>query len=125
MSDQWINVEFLVSTKVLGSDVEFHDGSKLRLGPERTEESLFRDAKTGRTLNTKELISVLLKNADTTKQSLIGAAAMAEAFEKGVCVGKPSLDIRFTPGSEIFVGDDSGRDVKRVVFDVELTVRPK
>jgi len=125
MPDQMINIKFDVSNEILGSDVEFHDGSKLRLGPERTEEELFRDAKTGKLLNTRELISYLLMKTGVTVQSLIKPAATEEALEKGICVGKPNLEISFTPGSEIFDGDDTGRDIKRVVFDVKLTVRPK
>jgi len=102
MADNWTKITFDVSDKILGSDIEFHDGSKLRLGPERTEEKLFRDAKTGLLLNTIELISHLLRKTGTTRQSLIKPAAMQEAFDKGICVGKPDLDVSFTPGSEIF-----------------------
>jgi len=97
MSDQWINVRFDVSTRILDSDVEFHDGSKLRLGPERTEEKLFRDAKTGKTLDTKELISYLLQKSGVTKQSLVTPAAAAEAFEKGICVGSRASIYRLRP----------------------------
>jgi hypothetical protein len=118
------NVKFDVSTKILGGDVEFHDGSTLRLNGDRPGEQLFLDTKTSKTLDTGELVSFLLAKAGTTKQSLVGPIALAEAFEKGVCVGKPALDISFVPGSKIFVGDDLKRDIKLVVFDVEFTVRP-
>ena len=89
MPDNWVNIQFDVSTAILGSDVELHDGSSERLGP------------------------------------VIKPAAAAEAFEKGICVGKPSLDMSFTPGSCELCTDDTPRDIKRIVFDVEFTVRPK
>lgn len=124
MADQWANIQFNVSTEILGSDAEFHDGSSERLGPERRDDKIFR-IQTGQLLDTREMISYLLAKTNTRKQDLIKPAAAAEAFEKGVCVGKPSLDMSFTPGScELWVGD-TRRDIKRIVFDVEMTVRPK
>jgi hypothetical protein len=124
MADQWANIQFDVSTEILGSDAEFHDGSSERLGPERTDDKIFR-IQTGQLLDTREMISYLLAKTNTRKQDLIKPAAAAEAFEKGVCVGKPSLDMSFTPGScELWIGD-TRRDIKRIVFDVEMTVRPK
>jgi hypothetical protein len=79
----------------------------------------------GKTLNTSQMITFLLTKTGRTKQSLITPAAAAEALDKGLCIGKPSLNISFTPRSEIFVGDDVGRDIKHIIFDVEFTVRPK
>ena len=123
MADQWANIQFDVSTSILGSDVEFHDGSSERVRPERTDDKLFR--MTGQLLDTRQMISNLLAKTNTRKQDLIKPAAAAEAFEKGVCVCKPSLDMSFTPGSCELCTDDTPRDIKRIVFDVEMTVRPK
>jgi hypothetical protein len=122
MTDQWANIQFDVSTAILGSDVEFHDGSFERLGPERTDDKFFR-IQTCQFLDTREMISYLLAKTNTRKQDLIKPAAAAEAFEKGVCIGKPSLDMSFTPGScELRTGGTT-RDIKRIVFDVECKAR--
>lgn len=124
MADQWANIQFDVSTSILGSDVELHDGSSERLGPERTDDKLFR-VQSGDLLDTRQMISNLLAKTNTRKQDLIKPAAAAEAFEKGICIGKPSLDMSFTPGSCELCTGDTPRDIKRIVFDVEMTVRPK
>jgi hypothetical protein len=115
--------KFDVSTKIFGSDVEFHDGSTLRLNDDQSEEKLFLDVKSGKTLDTHELVSFLLARTGTTKLSLFGPVALAKALEKGVCVGKPALEISFVPESRMLVGDNLKRDIKRVVLDVEFTVR--
>ena len=82
-------VKFDVSTKMLGSDVEFHDGSTLRLNDDQSEEQLFLDIKTGKTLDTHELVSFLLARTGTTKQSLVGPVAVAEAFERASVWASP------------------------------------
>jgi hypothetical protein len=121
---QRIRVRFNVSDKVLGSDVELQDGSLIRLNADQTEAKLFRETRTGRLFDTLQMISNLLMKTNTRKQDLITPAAAAEAFERGICIGKPNLDMSFTPGSiELCLGD-TARDIKRIVFDVELTVRP-
>jgi hypothetical protein len=119
------NVSFVVSSRLLGSDVEFHDGTSARLGADQTDSKLFLEAKTGRMFDTREMIENLLQMTNTRKQDLIKPPAALEAFEKGVCIGKPSLDMPCTPGSIFLCTGDSRRDIKRIVFDVELTVRPK
>jgi hypothetical protein len=125
MVDQLVNVSFDVSERILGSDVELIDGSSVRLGPEQKADKVFRQTQTGKLFDTLQMISNLLMQTNTRKQDLIKPAAAAEAFEKGICVGKPSLDISFAPGSfELCLGN-AAKDIKRIVFDVELIVRPK
>jgi hypothetical protein len=125
MVDQLVNVSFDVSDRILGSDVEFIDGSSIRLGPEQTADKVFRQTQTGKLFDTLQMISNLLKRTKTRRQDLIKPVAAAEAFEKGICLGKPSLDMSFTPGSFELCLDNSAKDIKRIVFDVELTVRHK
>jgi len=124
-ADQRINVRLDVSHKILGSDVELQDGSLVRLDVGQTETKLFRERRTGKIFDTLEMISALLMKTKTRKQDLIKAAAIAEAVEKGICVGKPNLEISFTPGSVELCLGDTARDIKRIVFDVEFTVRPR
>ena len=71
--------------------------------------------------DTRQMLADLMMKTNTTKQSLITEAAAAEAFKKGVCVGKPSLDMSFSPNSVELVLGDNVRDVQRIVFDVDLT----
>ena len=124
-SSQWVNVKFDVSDNILGCDVELQDGSSVRLGTESLDDAVFKQSQTGELFNTRQMISNLLMKTNTRKQDLIKPAALAEAFEKGVCVGKPDLDIRFTPPGFALCTGDAERDIKRIVFDVEFTIRPK
>jgi len=121
---QWMNVKFDVSDKVLGCDIELRDGSSVRLGAHQVEAKIFREARTGKLFSTLEMISNLLMKTNTRKQDLIKPPAAAEAFAKGICIGKPNLEMSFTPGSIELCLDDTPRDVRRIVFDVEVTVRP-
>lgn len=123
-NDQWAKVSFDVATKVLGCDVELFDGSTVRVDPETNKP--FRETRTGNVFSIEEMISNLLMKTNTSKQDLIRPAAAAEAFETGRCVGKPDLNITFGPGSVgLCLGDAAPRDIKRIVFDVEMTVTPK
>jgi hypothetical protein len=125
MSDQWAKVSFNVSNKVLGCDVEFHDGTTARLGPREIGKKIFHETRTGKDFDVQQMISNLLMKTNTRKQDLVKPAALAEAFEKGICFGKPDLHMTCTPGSISVSSKGKLRDVKRIVFDVELTVRPK
>jgi HEPN domain-containing protein len=124
-ASQMVNIKFDVSDTILGSDILFHDETNVRLGPEQTNKKIFRDLRTGNLFDTREMISNLLIKTNTRKQDLVKSAAIAEAIVKGICVGKPDLNISFTPGSFDFCFGDKPRDIKRIVFDVEMTVRPK
>src|SRR5262245_25922722 len=79
MSDQWAKVSFDVSDKILGCDVEFHDGTTARLGPQQTSEKLFHEARTGKKFDVGQMISDLLMRTNTRKQALIKPVALAEA----------------------------------------------
>lgn len=125
MSDQWMKMSFVVSDRVLGCDVLFHDGGSVRIGADQTRRKLFRETRTRKRFDTYQMISNVLMKSNTRKQDLILPAAAAEAFEKGICVGKPSLDMNCTPGSVELMFGKKARDIKRIIFDVELTVRPQ
>lgn len=126
MKDQWTRVAFDVSNRILGADVELRDGSAVRIDGAQADTPVFRQTETGILFSMGQMLTNLLVKTNTRKQDLIRPAAFAEAFEKGVCIGKPSLDINFTPpGFALCIDDGGARDIKRIVFDVELTVRPK
>jgi hypothetical protein len=72
-----------------------------------------------------QMLTFLLQKTNTRKQSLITPAALAEAFEKGVSVGKPRLKLSFPPGACALLSRGAPKDVRHIVFDVEFTLRPK
>lgn len=125
MTDHWMHASFDVSNQILGCDVDFHDGPSTRLEKDQVDNKLFLEPKTGRSFSIRDLIGATLKMTNTRKQDLIKPAAATEAMEKGICVGKPDLDMRCAPGSISLSVEGEWRDVERIVFDVELTVRPK
>jgi hypothetical protein len=116
---------FDVSEKVLGCDIELHNGKRVRLNQHDTTKKLFRQTSTGKKFDTNQMITNLLVKSGTRKQDLITAAAATEAFEKGVCVGKPDLRLAFTPGAFSLIRGSKSEDIKQIVFDVEITVRPR
>jgi hypothetical protein len=126
VSNKWANISFAVSTRLLGCYVEFHDGTPSKtLTAKQATSKVFHEISSGKRFDAREMISNLLRITNTRKQDLIRPAAVAEAFENGVAVGKPSIDMDFSEGSVELVLVKKGRDIKRVVFDIELTVRPK
>ena len=113
--EQWAKVPFNVSHNVLGCDVVFGDGTTARLG----RQDVNKKADMG------QMLTFLLQKTNTRKQSLITPAALAEAFEKGVSVGKPHLKLSFPPGACALLSSGAKKDVRHIVFDVEFTLRPK
>ncbi len=49
--DRIVKVSFVVSDKILGSDVEFSDGSRVRLGSDQVKAKRFRANRTGKVFN--------------------------------------------------------------------------
>jgi hypothetical protein len=126
MADKWDNISFTVSDRLLRCYVEFHDGTPAkRLTAKQAAAKVFHEISTGKRFDARQMISNLLRITKTRKQDLMRPAAVAEAYEKGVAVGKPSIDMDFSKGSVDLVLAKKGEDIKRVVFDLELTVRLK
>jgi hypothetical protein len=71
-----------------------------------------------------QMLTLLLEKTNAGKRSLITPAALAEAVEKGVSVGKPHLKLSFTPGACALLSSGAAKDVRHIVFDVEFTLRP-
>jgi hypothetical protein len=69
-----------------------------------------------------QMLTLLLEKTNAGK--LITPAALAEAVEKGVSVGKPHLKLSFTPGACALLSSGAPKDVRHIVFDVEFTLRP-
>jgi hypothetical protein len=107
--NQVVKIEFNVSHRILGCAVDFHDGSSQRVD-ER---------------GATQLLSSCLSRTRTPKQSLVRRSAIAMAFDKGLFVDKPPIQFTFAPGVFTFASGNASKDIKRIVFDVEFTIRPK
>ena len=123
--EQWARVPFNVSHNILGCDVVFGDGTTARLGRQDVNKKIFQQIRTGQKADMGQMLTFLLQKTNTRKQSLITPAALAEAFEKGVSVGKPHLKLSFPPGACALLSSGAKKDVRHIVFDVEFTLRPK
>ena len=123
--EQWAKVPFNLSHNILGCDVVFGDGTTARLGRQDVNKKIFQQIRTGQKADMGQMLTFLLQKTNTRKQSLITPAALAEAFEKGVSVGKPRLKLSFPPGACALLSRGAPKDVRHIVFDVEFTLRPK
>jgi hypothetical protein len=123
--EQWARVPFNVSHNIFGCDVVFGDGTTARLGRQDVNKKIFQQIRTGQKADMSQMLTFLLQKTNTRKQSLITPAALAEAFEKGVSVGKPRLKLSFPPGACALLSRGAPKDVRHIVFAVEFTLRPK
>lgn len=115
-------LNFEVSTRLLGSHIQFRDGSTTRLGVNHIAKKLFREGRTGAILDLSEMLSSHCPQAGTTPEALAGAA---EAHKQGSGMGKCALNATFAPGDFGFRANEGMKDVERIEFDVEFTVRAR
>jgi hypothetical protein len=118
-------LNFEVSTRLLGSHIQFRDGSTTRLGANHIAKKLFREGRTGTIHDLSEMLSGYYRQSDTTPEALVGAAAAAEAHEHGTSTEKSALNVSFAPGAFGFRANEGMKDVERIEFDVEFTVRSR
>jgi hypothetical protein len=123
--EQWPKIPFTVSHNMLGCDVVFGDNTTARLDRQDVHKKIFQQIRTGQKADMGQMLTFLLQKTNTPRQSLITRAALAEAFEKGVSVGKPHLKLSFPPGVCALLSSDVPKGVRHIVFDVEFTLRPK
>ena len=116
---------FEISTRLLGSHIQFRDGSTTRLGANHIAKKLFREGRTGTIRDLSEMLSGYFRQANNPPEALVGTAAAAEARERGTSTEKPSLNVSFAPGTFSFRANEGMKDVERIDFDVEFTVRSR
>jgi hypothetical protein len=97
-----------VSTRLLGSHIQFRDGSTTRLDANHIAKKLFREGRTGTIHDLSDMLSGYYRQPGTTPEALVGAAAAAEA-----------------PGAFSFRANEGMKDVERIDFEVEFTVRSR
>lgn len=110
-----------VSTRLLGSHIQFRDGSTTRLGINHIAKKLFREGRTGAIFDLSEMLSHHCRQTGTTPEAL----AAAEAHKQGPGTGKCALKITFAPGDFGFRANEGMKDVERIDFDVEFTIRSR
>ena len=116
---------FEVSIRLLGSHIQFRDGSTTRLNANHIAKKLFREGPTGTICDLSEMLSNYFRRSCTTPEAHIGAAAAAEARERGTSTEKPSLNVSFAPGAFSFRANEGMKDVERIDFEVEFAVRSR
>jgi len=114
-----------VSIRLLGSHIQFRDGSTTRLGINHIAKKLFRDGPTGTIFDLSEMLSGYFRQANKTPEALVGPAAAAEAREQGTSMEKTSFNVSFSPGTFSFRANEGMKDVERIDFDVEFAVRSR
>ena len=114
-----------VSIRLLGSHIQFRDGSTTRLGANHIAKKLFRDGPTGTIFDLSEMLSNHCRQAAAAPEALVGAAAAAEARERGTSTEKPTLNVSFAPGTFSFRANEGMKDIERIDFDVEFAVRSR
>ena len=114
-----------VSIRLLGSHIQFRNGSTTRLDANLFAKKLFREGRTGTIHDLSEMLSDYYRQADSTPEALVGAAAAAEARERGTSTEKATLDVAFAPGAFSFRANEGMKDVERIDFEVEFTVRSR
>jgi hypothetical protein len=114
-----------VSTRLLGSHIQFRDGSTTRLDANHIAKKLFREGRTGTIHDLSDMLSGYYRQPGTTPEALVGAAAAAEARERGTSTEKATLDVAFAPGAFSFRANEGMKDVERIDFEVEFTVRSR
>jgi hypothetical protein len=119
------NVGFEVSTALLGCHIQFRDGSTTRLGANHIAKKLFREGRTGTIHDLSEMLSNHRRQAAAAPEALVGAAAAAEARERGTSTEKASFNVSFAPGTFSFRANEGMKDVEHIDFDVEFTVRSR
>lgn len=119
------NAGFEVSTRLLGCHIQFRDGSTTRLGAHHVARKLFREGGTGTICDLGEMLSGYFRQANKTPEALVGAAAAAEARERGTSMEKHTLNVSFAPGAFSFRANEGMKDVERIDFDVEFAVRSR
>lgn len=111
-----------VSTRLLGSRIQFRDGSTTRLGVNHIAKKLFREGRTGVILDLSEMLSRHCRQTGTTPEALAGAA---EDHKRGSGTGRCALNLTFAPGDFGFRANEGMKDVERIEFEVEFTVRSR
>ena len=124
-SDAVDELSFEISIRLLGSHIQFHDGSTTRLGANHIAKKLFRDGPTGTIFDLSEMLSNHRRQAAAAPEALVGAAAAAEAREQGTSMEKTSLHASFASGAFSFRANEGMKDIERIDFDVEFTVRSR
>jgi len=114
-----------VSTRLLGSHIQFRDGSTTRLDANLFAKKLFREGRTGTIHDLSEMLLGYYRLVDTTPEAHVGAAAAAEAHAHGTSTEKSSLNVSFAPGAFGFRANEGMKDVERIDFEVEFTIRSR
>jgi hypothetical protein len=114
-----------VSTRILGSHIQFRDGSTTRLGAQHVARKLFRESRRGTIFDLGEMLSGYFRQPGNTPQALVGVAAAAEARERGTSTEQRTLNVSFAPGAFSFRANEGMKDVERIDFDVEFAVRSR
>ena len=119
------NSGFEVSTALLGSNIQFRDGSTARLDTRQVAKKLFREARTGMIFDLNEMLSGYYERAKVTPEKLVEADAGAEALAQRAYTSRHTLNSAFPPGTFSFRANEGMKDIERIDFDVEFAVRSR
>lgn len=125
MIEQTASEDFQGSSDFRGTEVHLADGTVELLERQRLDEPLFRFAARGQMLNAHHMLQTLLHQTNSSLQDYIPQSTIDEAVTKGEARIKPLFQADIAKGGFQYLRDGKLVDLDKLVFDVELVVRPK
>jgi hypothetical protein len=117
--------DFQGSSDFKGADVHLPDGTVERIEKDRLGEPLFRFAAKDQMLNAHQMLQTLLHQTKSSLQDYIRQSTIDEAAAKGEGRIKPLFQANIAKGGFQFLKDGGLVDFDKLLFDVELVVRPR
>ncbi len=119
------NVTFEGVSEVIGADVFLTDGATERLDKEALEQPLFQSLSEKVSASAGQLLTAFFQQTGTTPADYVDRQAMIDAMTNGEAISTARLEVRFGDSAIKFKRGEELVDPERVVFDLQITFRPR